>query len=237
VSRSILALLFIAVSSLYADVCPIISLTVNTDSISGCSFTLGQTQDGSAGYGFSGSLDGVTVTGDVYTEMIDYSLDFSGANSTVKFSLITAYSGGPYSTLYSTSGGTFTSDGSATVSPFAGSFLQTVSAYGGVGPGANLVDSLHQNPGCTTAGTSTPCPTYGQVSSPGNISFPASDGTLKLYDNFVLSGEGTYDASGSGGFSSDPAPQTVTPEPVTVPLLAAGILALAVLARRHAKAT
>jgi hypothetical protein len=137
--------------------------------------------------------------------------------------ITTPYSGGPYTTLYTTGSGTITDtdlNGSASALP-TGDDIQVVKVNGNTVfiPGT-------QNPGCFASGTpgfSQPCgpPTAFQtdVTSLANT----STGTLELDVAYQLSVGDSYNVSGSA---------SLTPEPATGVLLGAGLLAIAALARR-----
>ncbi len=214
---------------LYAGPVPVfsISLSVNADSISTQSFTIQETPGG--GESFSGTLDGVTVTGAVSPDpVIDFGMSFgNGSDPTVLFNIVTPYLGGPFNTLLTTSVGTLDSfSGNASVTPLAGqTFIQTVNLLDN---SSNVVATQQQNTGCaTTALGNVLCPASSFLQTSGAF---AATGGMQLEENFILSAGDTYSVDGRATLSS-----TSTPEPASASLLATGLLAIAALARRRRK--
>lgn len=203
-----------------------VSLSVNGQSGNG---TFNIMQEPNGDYDFYVSLDGVTVTGVASPDpVIDFGMSFSnGGDPTVQFSLTTPYSGGPYTNLLSTTDGTLNAlSGDASVTPLAGqTYIQTVNVLDG---SSNVVTTLQQNIGCSTMLVEdVQCPISSQTQTTG--AFGAAGG-LQVEENFILSAGDGYNVNGTATLSNG------TPEPASAVLLVTGILAMAALARRRAKA-
>jgi hypothetical protein len=169
---------------------------------------------------------GYTVTVTAFTQpdpVIDFGMNFSSSGDPVVTLMIsTPYTGGPFTSIYSTGAGTLTDtdgNGSASALPQSGSDIQLVKVNGSI-----ITQPSPVNPGCSFTGQA---PFFSQACPPPTArlasgSFPAT-GTLEVDAAFILSAGDSYNVTGSTSF---------TPEPATAFLLGAGLLAMAGLVRR-----
>jgi|SRR5579872_2061710 len=214
---------------------PTAALTVaaTTGTVTYTNFTMTGTANGCSIDGIFGTVatTGYTVSVHAFTmadPVIDFGMNFDGSPSDPNVSLMisTPYTGGPFPGVFAGSLGTLTDsdqNGSASVTPqSSGSDIQTVKING-----APLFSEGFVNPGCSfsgqPAGFSQPCPTPTSQPLFGNV---PGTGTLELDVAFALSAGDSYSVNGS---------VNLVPEPGTNVLLAAGLVALIGLARRHSQ--
>ena len=210
---------------------PSAMLTVDSTTYSG--FTMSGTANGCTISGIFGSFatTGYTVTIRAFTmadPVIDFGMNFAGSldpNVSLKISVpYTEATSAPPFIMTTSFGSLIDSDrnGSASVTPQSGSDIQTVKVNG-----TAILPELPMNPGCSFSGQpagftqNCPAPTSRSVFG----SFPGT-GTLELDLAFILSAGDSYNVGGT---------VNLAPEPATNVLLAAGLVALIGLARRHSQ--